>query len=75
MLELADYYLSRGQWRAAAGDDRAAAQLVGEFSRQLASDAPSKAHALKHAQESLISNRRYRHPFYWSPFLLIGNWF
>ncbi|MBP6505644.1 MAG: CHAT domain-containing protein, partial [Rhodoferax sp.] len=30
--------------------------------------------ALRQAQLTLLSDRRYRHPYYWSPFLLIGNW-
>jgi CHAT domain-containing protein len=35
----------------------------------------SKAEALRRAQLSLLSgNSRYAHPFYWAPFILIGNW-
>jgi CHAT domain-containing protein len=34
----------------------------------------SKAKALQAAQIKLISDRRYRHPCYWSPYLIIGNW-
>jgi CHAT domain-containing protein len=30
--------------------------------------------ALRHAQTELLSDPRYRHPGYWAPFLLIGNW-
>ena len=34
----------------------------------------SKARALQEAQVSLIQQPRYRHPAYWAPFMLIGNW-
>ena len=34
----------------------------------------STAEALQRAQQKLMQNVRYRHPGYWSPFLLIGNW-
>ena len=35
----------------------------------------SKAEALRRAQLSLLSGgTRYAHPFYWAPFILIGNW-
>jgi len=34
----------------------------------------TKARALQTVQKSLIQQKRYWHPSYWSPFLLIGNW-
>lgn len=55
-------------------NDRASALLVSEFYRQLQDSSTSKAKALQRAQLSLLKDRRYRHPGYWSPFLLIGNW-
>jgi CHAT domain-containing protein len=54
--------------------DVASAELVSEFYRQLGQSGVSRAEALQRAQIKLISNRRYRHPGYWSPFLLISNW-
>ncbi|HVT82325.1 MAG TPA: CHAT domain-containing protein, partial [Phycisphaerae bacterium] len=35
---------------------------------------PSKAQALQKAQLSLLEQIRYRHPKYWAPYILIGNW-
>jgi CHAT domain-containing protein len=36
----------------------------------------SKAQALQQAQQTLLaSGRRYKHPYYWAAFLVIGNWF
>jgi CHAT domain-containing protein len=35
-----------------------------------------KAEALRQAQLSLIRSpqTQYHHPFYWAPFVLVGNW-
>lgn len=54
--------------------DTATSQLIGDFYRQLGKAGQNKAEALRNAQMSIMSDRRYRHPYYWSPFLLIGNW-
>jgi len=54
--------------------DQASSLLVSEFYQRLQDSSLSKAMALQQAQLSLIKDRRYRHPGYWSPFLLIGNW-
>jgi len=53
--------------------DRASAELVTRFYKDLQGGAP-KATALREAQLALLKESRYRHPAYWSPFLLIGNW-
>jgi len=55
-------------------NDQASSLLVGEFYRQLTQPGVTKAEALRRAQLSMLSDLRYRHPGYWSPFLLIGNW-
>ena len=55
-------------------DDEAAADLVEAFYRQLRDPGVSKAVALQRAQLSLLEDRRYRHPAYWAPYLLINNW-
>ncbi len=55
-------------------NDQAAADLIGEFYRQLAETEVSKAEALRQAQISLLDARPYNHPGYWAPFLLISNW-
>ncbi len=33
-----------------------------------------KAQAMREAQMIMIKNKKFRHPFFWSPFILIGNW-
>jgi CHAT domain-containing protein len=55
-------------------NDRAAADLMVDFYGQLKDPAHSKAAALRSAQLQLLADRRYDHPGYWAPFLLISNW-
>lgn len=55
-------------------DDEATADLVSAFYRQLSSGEVTKAEALRKAQLSLLKTDYNRHPAYWAPFLLIGNW-
>lgn len=55
-------------------NDQAASTLVTEFYSQLKENAVTKAQAIKNAQIHLIKNTPYQHPYFWSPFLLIGNW-
>ncbi|MFZ2446245.1 MAG: CHAT domain-containing protein [Syntrophobacteraceae bacterium] len=55
-------------------NDQAASELVLEFYKELKNPAVTKAEALQAAQLKLMDDARYRHPYYWSPFLLIGNW-
>lgn len=56
-------------------NDQASADVVAEIYRQL-DDNPmlSKAKAVQIAQKKLLADQRYRHPCYWSPYLIIGNW-
>jgi CHAT domain-containing protein len=55
-------------------NDQASSLLVSEFYNQLKNPSLSKAKALQQAQLTLMKDKRYRHPSYWAPFLLIGNW-
>ncbi|MEW6219668.1 MAG: CHAT domain-containing protein [Thermodesulfobacteriota bacterium] len=55
-------------------NDQAASQLVTELYRQLQRPGMSRAAALQAAQKSLLADRRFRHPAYWAPFLLLNNW-
>ena len=54
--------------------DLASTQLVSDFYREIGQSGASKAEALRQAQLALMADRRYRHPYYWGPFLMIGNW-
>lgn len=58
-------------------NDEATANLMGKFYNNLAGDTQiSKARALRQAQLELLAepDSQYRHPYYWAPFVLIGNW-
>jgi CHAT domain-containing protein len=55
-------------------NDHTSYELIKEFYGQLKDPHISNAEALRKAQLKLLHNRNFRHPGYWSPFLLIGNW-
>ncbi|MCP4699700.1 MAG: CHAT domain-containing protein [Gammaproteobacteria bacterium] len=53
-------------------DEQATYQVVSRFYENLKGNA-NKAQALRKAQKALLDSH-YDHPYYWAPFLLIGNW-
>ncbi|HBB34820.1 MAG TPA: hypothetical protein DC064_24325 [Cyanobacteria bacterium UBA9273] len=55
-------------------DDESGAQFIGQFYRILSSRRLSKAEALRQAQLSLLRDQNFRHPRYWAPYVLVGNW-
>jgi CHAT domain-containing protein len=55
-------------------NDEVSQRLIAAFYGQLRDPKLSKAEALRRAQVALLDDRRFRHPGYWSAFLLIGNW-
>lgn len=57
-----------------AVQDDSTALLMSEFYRNLTQARLTKAEALRQAQLSLLNNPQYNHPYYWSPFVAIGNW-
>jgi CHAT domain-containing protein/tetratricopeptide (TPR) repeat protein len=54
-------------------DDASTAKLMEIFYRNWKSGM-SKAEALRHAQETVRKMKGYEHPFYWAPFIMIGDW-
>ena len=54
--------------------DDSTALLMSIFYRGLIQDGLGKAEALRRAQLALLKNPKYTHPYYWSPFVAIGNW-
>lgn len=54
--------------------DQAAQELVPLFYAHLKEGDCSKAESLRRAQLILMQNGKFHHPFYWSPFILVGNW-
>ena len=53
--------------------DGSTAELIVEFYRQLMNPNISKAEALRRAQVSLLKGK-YKLPYFWAPFVLVGNW-
>ena len=57
-----------------AVSDSATVELMTNFYRELATENTTKAEALRQAQISLVKSARFSHPFFWSAFVLVGNW-
>ncbi|VAW89766.1 hypothetical protein MNBD_GAMMA17-2056 [hydrothermal vent metagenome] len=55
-------------------DDIAASQLIRDFYRQLQDPQASRAVAMQRAQQAMLNDIRFRHPGYWSAYLLINGW-
>lgn len=55
-------------------NDQATSELMSQFYRFLNQKNLTKAEALRAAQLELLNNEFYDHPFYWSPYILVGNW-
>ncbi|MBI3927581.1 MAG: CHAT domain-containing protein [Armatimonadetes bacterium] len=53
--------------------DDSTRELMEEFYRQLKAG-QSRSRALQQASLKLAHDDRYSHPFFWSPFLLMGDW-
>ncbi|MBD2329149.1 CHAT domain-containing protein [Alkalinema sp. FACHB-956] len=58
--------------------DKVASRLMAKFYQKLrpTSNTPSmtKAEALRQAQLDLIHNTDFKHPFFWSSFVIVGHW-
>jgi CHAT domain-containing protein/tetratricopeptide (TPR) repeat protein len=54
--------------------DKAAARLMSEFYEQIKKPGMTKAEALRQAQLTMIHKTDFDHPFFWSAFILVGNW-
>ncbi|MGB3671876.1 MAG: CHAT domain-containing protein [Phormidesmis sp.] len=55
-------------------DDESGAKLIGHLYDELIKENVSKAEALRQAQLALLNDPDYRAPFFWSAFVLVGNW-
>jgi CHAT domain-containing protein/predicted negative regulator of RcsB-dependent stress response len=56
--------------------DKSTADLMTDFYRRLLStgDATTSSSALRGAQLAMITGKKYSAPFYWAPFVLVGDW-
>ena len=55
-------------------NDDAASRLMTEFYRALSKPGTGKAQALRQAQQALLKEPGFEHPYYWAAFVLVGNW-
>ena len=55
-------------------NDSSTAALMTEFYKELSSAELTKAEALRRAQIKILQTPEYSHPYFWSAFVLIGNW-
>jgi CHAT domain-containing protein len=55
-------------------NDRSTSVLMDQFYSQLAQKKVTKAEALRQAQLALLKSPQYQHPYFWAPFILVGNW-
>jgi CHAT domain-containing protein/tetratricopeptide (TPR) repeat protein len=54
--------------------DKPTAELMTDFYQRLLGPNPSPSDAMREAQLAMISGKKYSAPFYWAPFVLVGEW-
>ncbi len=55
--------------------DNSTAQLMTDFyKRMLTGQGMSASAAMRGAQQNMIAGKKYAAPFYWAPFVLVGEW-
>jgi len=54
--------------------DQSTALLMADMYRKRQGQSLNKAEALRQAQIALQGQPQYAHPYYWAPFILMGNW-
>ena len=54
--------------------DDSTAELMTQFYQAIKNPGIGKAEALRQAQLKLLRSPKYQHPYYWSAFVLVGNW-
>jgi CHAT domain-containing protein len=47
---------------------------MNHFYEEIAKKQTTKAEALQKAQIALLKDPWFKHPFYWSSYVLVGNW-
>lgn len=55
-------------------NDEATSQFMIALYQSLSSGNVTRAESLRFAQQSLIKDKDHSHPYYWAPFILLGNW-
>lgn len=56
-------------------DDEATTLLMSHFYQELAQNKNvTKAEALRRAQQTVLDVKKFSHPYFWSAFVMVGNW-
>jgi CHAT domain-containing protein/tetratricopeptide (TPR) repeat protein len=55
-------------------DDQATSILMQKLYEQVKTQKVTRSEAIRTAQIMLLKDPKYRHPYYWAPFILVGNW-
>jgi CHAT domain-containing protein/tetratricopeptide (TPR) repeat protein len=53
--------------------DRSTADLMTSFYKNMEVNSKDKSAALREARLQMIASKKFSHPYYWAPFVLIGN--
>jgi CHAT domain-containing protein/Tfp pilus assembly protein PilF len=53
--------------------DPSTADIMDSFYRELRKGVP-KVEALQHAQVTILHNPKYSNPYFWAPFIMLGDW-
>ncbi|MBW4561695.1 MAG: CHAT domain-containing protein [Mojavia pulchra JT2-VF2] len=54
--------------------DESTVKLMEQFYKHLNQPGVSKGQALHRAQQALLKEPKYQNPYYWAPYVLVGNW-
>jgi CHAT domain-containing protein len=54
--------------------DEATSLLMTHFYQELTNTQETKAEALRRAQAMILQDDNFSHPYFWSAFVLVGNW-
>jgi CHAT domain-containing protein/tetratricopeptide (TPR) repeat protein len=54
--------------------DKPTAELMSDFYQRMLGPNPTPSDAIRGAQLVMISGKKYSAPFYWAPFVLVGEW-
>lgn len=55
-------------------DAEATQEFMVQFYRQLIDGSTDKATALQEAQRRMMEKQHWSHPYFWAPFILVGDW-
>lgn len=55
-------------------NDQSTAAFISQFYQTFTKPGITRAEAVRQAQLALLKQQNFSHPYYWAPFILVGNW-